>query len=733
MRSALETCDQALADLPYFASWAANLPPPAAGSTGPAPEDRLIPLFARAYDLADQLVPAPASTSRPMDALALDARPLAEGLVALRAEFNRAIEDRAAGYVRLNAALKSPFLSTRLREDVVKRLHELSPETDSNDPPPTKSELASAQAVTSSTTLLATRRRAALLLAVLGKDWFDEAMMIPRTTQDDEPATDLQPYYDVKTLIDSDKFTSDTIAHVCAQIGARWRLLPVAITRKLRAINLSAPGATSSRPCPVRSAGPPAPRQHERPDLTRSVLPDRPLAGSAHRPGAPGARRPLVRRGGRRDPLLPEGLRTLPRQRPRTRSSKSRSRRGACAPDGIEQDRGARSLRSGAARGHDRTADRRRVPAPGSGRLARSRRVSGRLALADEGGPPGGRRRVGWSQELPGHRATVGSISGEARPAAHPGGRGRPDSLQDAGNNEDHDRSGWSLPRSKAPLGIAGHVPSGRRDHVRSLSHADHGEGGRRRRSGRVQPLWRGRGALAIVLDCSGSMAGEMGRSADGTPITKYQEATAALRQVLRRVNRGTEVSLWVFGEAMDNNSTATSPEQTIVQKLPPTRWDPDDSSLIDRVMTQVEPPALQALERVADRPLDDRGARWAHRLPGVQEPPRPDRRQGQPVRQGRRDEPRPQGHPDRAPGRLPELGYRDQRDRVQAPRRRDHGGSPAVPGDRGAAQAGPVLLGQGGRSACRRAGAGAPAEPAVLAPVDGQHPGRGDDGGPRG
>ena len=96
--------------------------------------------------------------------------------------------------------------------------------------------------MTSSTALLGTRRRADLLMAVLGKDWFDEAMTLPRLPQD-ELATDLQPYYDVKSLIDSDKFTSETIGHVSQQIGARWRLLPVAITRKLRAVNLSEPGA----------------------------------------------------------------------------------------------------------------------------------------------------------------------------------------------------------------------------------------------------------------------------------------------------------------------------------------------------------------------------------------------------------------------------------------------------------------------------------------------------------
>ena len=139
----LETCDSAHSDLPYFAYWAANLPPPVGDAK--APEDRLIPLFARAYDLAAQLAPASGSKPKPLDELTADAKLLADGLIALRAEFNRAVEDRAAGYVRLLAALKSPFLSTRLREDVVKRLHKLSPESDRDEPPPTQSELASAR------------------------------------------------------------------------------------------------------------------------------------------------------------------------------------------------------------------------------------------------------------------------------------------------------------------------------------------------------------------------------------------------------------------------------------------------------------------------------------------------------------------------------------------------------------------------------------------------------------
>ncbi len=602
VRSALETCDQALSDLPYFASWAANLPPPAAGST--APEDRLIPLFARAYDLAAQLEPAAGSTPRPIDALALDTKPLDDALAALRAEFNRAVEDRAASYVRLNAALKSPFLSTRLREDVVKRLHELSPEADPSDAPPTKSELASAQAVTSSTTLLATRRRAALLLAVLGKDWFDEAMTLPKSSQDDEPANDLQPYYDVKTLIDSDKFTSDTIGHVSEQIGARWRLLPVAITRKLRALNLSAPGAIH-------------------PDLARADQLARRLPGSMNDLVSPS---PIYRNALLQDLLAVQARRALDDHWFGEDDDAIPYYRKACglyldnvrALDPQKADRGeALALRTASSK-----TEGLEVSGPGPLAVTTERRIGVEFQLRVPAGsrvPEGypvvwlapmkadllevdaasdGRKsylvtaplsaRYRVKLDLPLTRAVEADPTRFKTPETTRttivlDGRYRGQKLR------------WETPVTFHPVAEITSVRFPMPTTGRVAVVADPAVFGRYGEAG---------GALAIVLDCSGSMAGEMGRSADGTPITKYQEATAALRQVLRRVSRGTEVSLWVFGEAMENGSNgtspgpsnSTSPEQTIVQKLPPTRWDPDDSSLIDRVMKQVEPPALKPL-----------------------------------------------------------------------------------------------------------------------------------------
>src|SRR5205823_3681032 len=55
-----------------------------------------------------------------------------------------------------------------------------------------------------------------------------------------------------------------------------------------------------------------------------------------------------------------------------------------------------------------------------------------------------------------------------------------------------------------------------------------------------------GNGAVAIVLDCSGSMG--VLPDQPWTKNVKYAEATLALRRVLRKVPRGTRVSLWVFG-----------------------------------------------------------------------------------------------------------------------------------------------------------------------------------------
>ncbi len=78
-------------------------------------------------------------------------------------------------------------------------------------------------------------------------------------------------------------------------------------------------------------------------------------------------------------------------------------------------------------------------------------------------------------------------------------------------------------------------------------------------------------GAVAIVLDASGSMAGlgtQPGKS-------KYVEAVEALQRVLSRLPERTRVSVWVFGQAMGDGLTVEA-ERAIQCVLPPVPWRAD-------------------------------------------------------------------------------------------------------------------------------------------------------------
>lgn len=102
-------------------------------------------------------------------------------------------------------------------------------------------------------------------------------------------------------------------------------------------------------------------------------------------------------------------------------------------------------------------------------------------------------------------------------------------------------------------------------------------------------------GALVIVLDCSGSMGAPEGQPPDGP--SKYREATRALGTILRRVTRGTRVSLWVFGQALQPSRRAED-DQTIAQILPPTSWDPNDQGQLADLLRRIEYPALEPYNR---------------------------------------------------------------------------------------------------------------------------------------
>lgn len=88
--------------------------------------------------------------------------------------------------------------------------------------------------------------------------------------------------------------------------------------------------------------------------------------------------------------------------------------------------------------------------------------------------------------------------------------------------------------------------------------------------------------ALAIVLDCSGSMGPAEGMAYDAKTKCKYHEITAALRAFLKDLPDGTMVSVFTFSAATgpldaQGQPTATQPlvNTTVKRVLEPSYWLP--------------------------------------------------------------------------------------------------------------------------------------------------------------
>ena len=75
-------------------------------------------------------------------------------------------------------------------------------------------------------------------------------------------------------------------------------------------------------------------------------------------------------------------------------------------------------------------------------------------------------------------------------------------------------------------------------------------------------------GAIAIVLDASGSMGGPVNQQGK----SKYTEAVDALQQVLSHLPEGTRISVWVFGQAVGDGRTVEA-ERAIQCVLTPVAW----------------------------------------------------------------------------------------------------------------------------------------------------------------
>lgn len=110
--------------------------------------------------------------------------------------------------------------------------------------------------------------------------------------------------------------------------------------------------------------------------------------------------------------------------------------------------------------------------------------------------------------------------------------------------------------------------------------------------AGIAQQYGASQGAVTFVLDCSGSMGPPVGQPVGSD--TKFVEATTAMGNVLGSLPKGTTISVWIFGEAVGPDKTVQDPGRTIRQVIPPTYWDPTDSTQFARVMNPLNYPTVE-------------------------------------------------------------------------------------------------------------------------------------------
>src|SRR5262249_40412900 len=121
-------------------------------------------------------------------------------------------------------------------------------------------------------------------------------------------------------------------------------------------------------------------------------------------------------------------------------------------------------------------------------------------------------------------------------------------------------------------------------------------------------------GALAVVLDCSGSMGPGAGRAR--TESTRYRQVTRALRRLLARVPRGTSVSVWTFGEASPPGNTVADAERTIRRVIAPVLWRRTEQQIneladrLDGLTPWNESPIVRAILRAREDVAQAQGFR---------------------------------------------------------------------------------------------------------------------------
>jgi hypothetical protein len=102
----------------------------------------------------------------------------------------------------------------------------------------------------------------------------------------------------------------------------------------------------------------------------------------------------------------------------------------------------------------------------------------------------------------------------------------------------------------------------------------------------------RFRGAVALVIDCSGSMGAKPGAPFDSS--TKYAQAIHAIESLLRDIPSGTRLSVWTFGQAGKHSKTTQPAEMSIQRILPLTVWDSGSELQHDQLIHALSYPQME-------------------------------------------------------------------------------------------------------------------------------------------
>ncbi len=98
-------------------------------------------------------------------------------------------------------------------------------------------------------------------------------------------------------------------------------------------------------------------------------------------------------------------------------------------------------------------------------------------------------------------------------------------------------------------------------------------------------------GAVAFILDASGSM-----RPVDEAfpDRSRYAQSLSAFKLILQKLPKDTQVSVWMFGQAMGPEKTVKIAEESIRQFLPPMAWDPNNPKQLSDLLARLSYPAVE-------------------------------------------------------------------------------------------------------------------------------------------